>query len=223
MLICLPDVLDPAQTRAVRAILQRGDFGDGGGTAGRRGRRVKHNLQLPRLDPVSREAGEIVSAGLKASEVFRRAVLPKTLQVPLFSRYEAGMGYGAHVDGAISNGPEPIRNDVAVTLFLADPATYEGGELVVQTEFGDQEIKLPAGSAVAYPAASLHRVAPVTEGARLVAVLWVQSYIRDPAKREMLYDLDRACERLEALDPEGEATDLAYKTYYNLVRRWAEV
>jgi len=155
---------------------------------------------------------------------FRRTVHPKRIRPPLISRYRPGMAYGKHVDDALM-GPKNARerSDVSVTVFISDVSDYEGGELVIHSPFGIQEVKLPAGSAVAYPSYSLHEVAEVTSGERLVAVTWVQSYIRDDHQRQILADVANIRDRLAKIAPKAEETDAAYRLHSNLLRMWAEV
>ena len=142
---------------------------------------------------------------------------------PFYARYTTGMAYGDHVDDPIMRDAGPYRTDVSVTIFLNDPADYDGGELVVRTAFGENMVKLPAGDAVLYPSASVHHVNEVTRGERLVAVTWVQSLIRDPAKRELLYDLWQVREKMLQQQPTAEDTKKIDKTYVNLIRMWGEV
>lgn len=222
VLLCIPDVLGWPELKSLRAVIAKGEFADGKTTAGARARRVKDNVQMTRGTEATRSAQATVLKALRGNETFQRAALPKSIRPPLISRYLPGMRYGAHVDDALMGRGTKTRSDVAVTLFISDPADYEGGELLIESPYGPQEIKLPAGSAVIYPSSTLHRVAEVTRGERLAAVTWVQSYLRDPARRELLYDLHRIRTRLAALDPDSEETDLAYKTYANLLRLWSE-
>ncbi|WP_458094104.1 Fe2+-dependent dioxygenase [Roseomonas sp. WA12] len=230
MIVCIPYVLPPGPLGKLRALLAGAAFGDGGATAGWHARGVKSNEQADLLDPLAREAGEIAAAALEASEVFRAAALPRRIRPFLFARYAPGGTYGTHVDDALMGGgapsdprgEAPLRGDVAVTLFLSDPATYEGGELVIETTAGEMAVRLGAGEAVAYPAGTLHRVAPVTAGERLVGVTWVQSLVRDPAAREILFDLDTARRDLFAREGKSRAFDLLAKSRAALLRRWAE-
>lgn len=224
MITCIGDVLTFEELAKVRTAFADMVFVDGKATAGHRAQRVKHNLQADRAkSPQSNEVEDIVLAALRRNAEFRRTALPRHIRPPLFSRYEPGMQYGRHVDDAIMGTTQRARSDLSVTLFVSDPQDYDGGELVIEASLGEQEVKLPAGAAVVYASSTLHRVAPVTRGQRLAAVTWVQSLVRDPAAREILHDLDlvrRACNRLA---PDGHETDLAYKTYVNLLRMWSEV
>lgn len=222
MLIEIADLLDRTALREIREIAERGDFVDGAVTAGYRARRVKNNNQLSKKSAAESGLGARLAGALNGNAEFRRAVLPKRILPPLISRYAEGMAYGAHVDDALMQKPNAVRSDVAVTIFLNDARDYDGGELIIGSPFGEQWVKLPAGAAVAYPASTLHRVAPVERGTRLVAVTWVQSYVRDPQQREILHDLDRVCRKLADSQGEAAETDLAFKSYSNLLRMWSE-
>ena len=230
MIVCIPNVLSTAGLGKARALLGRAAFVDGGATAGWHARTVKGNEQADALDPFAREAGEMVLAALEASDVFRAAVLPRRLRSPLLSRSSPGRAYGVHVDDALMGGgaasdprgEAPLRADVAVTVFLSEPGDYEGGELVIETTAGEISVRLAAGEAVAYPAGTLHRVAPVTRGERLVAATWAQSLVRDPARREILFDLDAAGRDLFGREGKSRAFDLLAKSRSALLRRWAE-
>ncbi|HEX9790913.1 MAG TPA: Fe2+-dependent dioxygenase [Kiloniellales bacterium] len=222
MLMCIPDVLDLAEIKKIRAAVGETPFGDGRQTAGYRAKRVKNNLQMERTAPAAKELVNLVLGGLRRNQEFQRAFLPKSIRPPLISRYEVGMSYGLHVDDALMGSGQRARSDIALTIFLSDPADYDGGELIMSSPFGDQEVKLPAGAAVVYPSSTLHQVAPVTRGARLAAVTWAQSHVRDAAQRELLYEVYQTREKLAQIDPDGAETDLAFKAYSNLLRMWAD-
>ena len=166
----------------------------------------------------------LVMSSLGHNARFRSAVLPHKVADPIFARYRPGMAYGDHVDDPImgSQGPR-FRTDVSMTIFLREPDAYQGGELVIRTPFGPREIKLAAGHAVIYPSSSVHRVAEVSKGERLVALAWIQSYVRDPAQRELLYELDQAREHLLRHAPQEQPTSYVDRSYANLVRMWAEL
>ena len=220
MIVCIPDVLDLTELRDIHAVLESEQFQDGKRTAGKRARRVKDNEQLaPGDNPVR----AMVLKGLKRHPEFRRAARAKTIRPPLVSRYKPGMQYGLHVDDALMGPNGAERSDLSVTLFLNNVDDYDGGELEILSPYGREEVKLPAGAAVVYPSSTLHRVLPVTRGERLVAVTWVHSLVRDPARREILYDLERVRDRLALLAPDAEETDLAYKSCANLLRMWSEL
>lgn len=223
MIYCIPDLLDHESLESVRAALRRLPFVDGRATAGFWAKTVKHNEQADRAAEGRDRLDRMIVAALQASAEFQRIAFPRAINRPLFSRYRPGMDYGLHVDDALmGKGAHRIRTDLSVTVFISPPDAYEGGALEIHGSYGAQSVKLPAGSAVVYPSHSLHRVAPVTEGERLVAVTWVQSRVREAAKREVLYDLDRIRRRLYEVDPEAEECALAFKTYANLLRQWAE-
>ncbi|TCH99880.1 Fe2+-dependent dioxygenase [Roseococcus sp. SYP-B2431] len=225
MILCLAQILDTERRARIDALLAAAEFVDGAQTAGWHARLVKANRQASPGHPAAREAAALVSAALRDHAVFRSAVLPRRIAPPLFARYGGGESYGTHVDDALMGGDalrSPLRSDVAVTVFLADPESYAGGELVIEDPAGEQAFRLGAGDAIAYPATSLHRVACVTSGERRVAVTWVQSLVRDAAQREILFDLDTA--RRQVFDREGKSGtfDLLAKSHANLLRRWAE-
>ena len=222
MITCIADLLDLTELRRVRQAVQDMAFVDGGATAGHRAKLVKNNLQMDKRAPGATEIKKLVMYALRRHPEFQKAAFPKSIRPPLVSRYTPGMAYGLHVDDALMGPGGAERSDLAVTIFLSDPADYDGGELIVQGPMGEQQIKLPAGAGVVYPSSSLHQVAPIERGERLAAVTWVQSKIRDPAKREVLYDLDRVRTALHKLQPENEAADLAFKSYSNLLRMWSE-
>lgn len=224
MLLTIPGLLNPAQLAKIHESLEGAEAVDGRLTAGFAAARVKSNLEL-RPDPERMQRlVRILMASLAHNETFRFAVLPHRVADPIFARYTPGMTYGDHVDDPImgSTGPR-FRTDVSMTAFLNPPETYEGGELSIRTPFGDREVKLPAGDAVVYPASSLHRVKPVGRGERLVALTWIQSYVRDPARRELLYELNLARERLLKDQPGAETTAYVDRSYANLLRMWSEL
>ncbi|MGF9761443.1 Fe2+-dependent dioxygenase [Microvirga sp. 0TCS3.31] len=219
MLMTIADVLTPADLDQVRATLADMRFEDGRATAGWSARLVKDNEQA-REGAALTLLRDRVSKAILGNDVFSLAVRPKALTPLIFARYGAGREYGSHVDNPLMNG---IRTDVSFTLFLADPASYDGGELVIESVAGEEEVKLPAGHLVAYDSTSLHRVAPVTRGERLVAVGWAQSYVRDSAKRELLFDLETAKRNLFTQAGKTPEFDLLAKSSANLFRMWAEV
>lgn len=222
MIICLGEVLTKQELAQMQSTLEREAFLDGARTAGWHARSVKHNLQVQASAPVAALQLEVVDA-LRRHPVFALAARPRRIAPVLFSRYEQGMEYGDHVDDAIMGGDDMLRTDIAVTLFLSKPEDYVGGELTLDTADGEQQFKLPAGSAVLYPASTLHRVETVTQGHRLAAVTWVQSLIRDAQKRELLFDLESVRRRL--FEREGSSADfnLLSKGLANLIRMWADL
>lgn len=226
MLLHIPDVLTPAQVAQARAVLDRAGWVDGRATAGHQSAGVKNNAQLPEAGAEARELGALVLGALERNPLFITAALPRRVFPPLFNRYGPGHAFGAHVDNAIrqvTGTPHRVRTDLSCTLFLAAPDEYDGGELVVEDTYGEQRVKLPAGHAVLYPATSLHRVEPVTSGARLASFFWVQSMVRDDGQRTLLFDLDMAINRLRGDLPAGHASPVQLTAvYHNLIRRWAD-
>jgi len=224
MTIQLDRVLTPEQLENVRRTLARAEFVDGKSSAGKIAMAVKNNEELKSnarlLEPLNNE----VMGSLVQHPVYRSAALPLRVASPIYARYTPGMHYGDHVDDPImGNNGLLYRADISITVFLNEPGEYEGGELVINTSFGQNKLKLKAGDAVMYPSSSLHHVAEVTRGERLVAVTWVQSAVRDPAQRELLYTLYQAKEKLLETAPNDEATNQINATYVNLVRMWGDV
>lgn len=223
MILCIENILTADTLKGIVASLETAEFVDGKTTAGWHATLVKHNTQLKSSDAVAQELRTTVIQALQKNALFQMAVRPKTIRVPLFSRYEAGMSYGTHVDNAIMGDSPAMRSDVSLTLFLSSPDAYEGGELVIEDTQGVQPFKLAAGSAIVYPSTTLHRVEPVTEGVRLVAVTWVQSLVRDAGDREILFDLDTARQILFETHGKTPEFDLISKSHANLLRKWAEL
>lgn len=227
MLIAVPDVLDPAEVTRVRRIIDAAEWIDGNATSGQQSALAKRNEQLPEDAAAAREAGGIILDALGQSALFVAAALPLKVFPPLFNRYAGGQDFGLHVDTAIriKRGSDfRIRSDLSATLFLADPETYDGGELVIEDQFGPQSVKLPAGHMVVYPASSLHRVAPVTRGVRVASFFWLQSMVRDDGARRILFDLDQGVQAVAATQGQGDpATVRLTGVYHNLLRRWADV
>ncbi len=225
MLLRLPAVLAPDQLRGVQELLARGRFVEGKLSAGAAAKRVKNNLELAADTTEIEKLNALVMTSLVRHPGYRSGALAVRVAAPYYARYTPGMQYGDHVDDPIMGVADgtPYRSDIAITVFLNPPDAYDGGELVVRTTFGEQRVKFAAGDGVLYPASSLHRVNPVTRGERLVAVTWAQSLVRDPAKRELLYELNLAREQLLARAPEADETKRVNTTYVNLVRMWGEV
>ena len=219
MQIVIGNVLSAEDVATVRAALERARFVDGKATAGFAARLVKNNRQADGSDRALETIRKLVGERILANDVFRLAVRPKALTPLLFSRYEPGMHYGSHVDDALMEG---VRTDVAFTLFLCDPASYDGGELTIESAAGEETFKLAAGALIAYSATSLHRVAGVTRGTRLAAAGWARSFVRDPARRELLFDLDTARRQLFAREGKSAEFDLLSKSFANLLRMWVE-
>jgi PKHD-type hydroxylase len=219
MLLYIADLLDKETVTRLTTWLADAKFEDGRTTAGADAAKVKNNEQVDRSDPHLADMQKLVTDALWDHQLFMMAAQPARIRPPLFSRYWPGMTYGNHVDNPIMGG---MRTDVSMTIFLSDPATYEGGELVLESTAGEQEVKLPPGSAIVYPTTALHRVAPVKSGQRLAAVTWARSLVRDPAKREILFDLETAQLSLSEQHGKTNEVDLIAKTHANLLRLWAE-
>jgi PKHD-type hydroxylase len=225
MLIAIPDVLTPDQVAHARRRLDAAGWVDGKVTAGPQSARAKDNLQLAESDPVARELGDLILGALQRNALFISAALPWRIFPPLFNRYQGGQSFGNHVDNAIrqvTGTPHRIRTDLSATLFLSDPGQYDGGDLVIDDNYGMHSVKLQAGAMAVYPSSSLHRVSPVTRGTRVASFFWIQSLVRDDAQRTLLFDLDMAVIRLTQRD--AQAPELLGLTgvYHNLLRMWAE-
>ncbi|OWY38002.1 Fe2+-dependent dioxygenase [Xenophilus sp. AP218F] len=226
MLLHIPEVLTAEELAHGRALLERAAWADGRITAGQQSAQVKRNLQLPQHLPEARELQALVEAALKRNGLFFSAALPKKVFPPLFNCYQGGMDFGNHVDNAVRSDPFDhawVRTDVSCTLFFTGPDEYDGGELVVEDSYGAHRVKLPAGDMVLYPSTSLHRVEPVTRGARIASFFWTQSMVRDDAKRSLLFDMDMAISSLRREHGETEALISLTGNYHNLLRMWAEV
>ena len=211
-------LLDGGSVARILAGLQTGCFVDGVTTARVTAAAVKHNLQLERTGPEAGDLDQIVIRALENHTALQDYAMPTRFVMPVFSRYEPGMGYGDHVDVSMMGGYCGVRTDLAVTIFLSPPASYDGGELVIA---GQEEVKLDSGEAYVYPATSIHHVAPVTRGVRLAAITWLQSAVRDTALRTILYDLSCAASRANTLGDHGFSIQLL-KIYHNLIRYAAE-
>jgi PKHD-type hydroxylase len=218
MQIVIGGVLSPQELEIVRSALAGAPFVDGRETAGFAARLVKSNEQAA-ADRGLETVRKLVEERILTNEVFGLAVRPKALTPLMFSRYASGMQYGSHVDDALMHG---MRTDVSFTLFLSEPAGYDGGELVIEGAAGEEALKPEAGSLVAYPSTALHRVSAVTRGTRLAAVGWTRSFIRDSARRELLFDLDTARGQMFARDGKSAEFDLVSKSLANLIRMWAD-
>ena len=219
MQIIIGNVLSADEIKTVLAALKRARFVDGRATAGFAARTVKHNRQADGADRSLATVRQLLAERILANEMFQLGARPKALSPLLLSRYERGMDYGSHIDDALMDG---MRTDVAFTLFLSEPESYDGGELSIESTAGEDAVKLPAGSLVAYPATSLHRVNEVTRGVRLAAAGWAKSLIRDAARRELLFDLDTARRQMFAREGKSAEFDLVSKSFANLLRMWAD-
>ena len=224
MILCIGDILNDEQLKRVRAALDASAFDDGRKTAGWHARLVKNNEQMQMGDEAAKALRAEVEKALTQHPLFQMAARPAKMTPLMFSRYRDGMTYGNHVDDPVmGRGAGRMRTDLSFTLFLDNPESYDGGELVTETSAGEQSYKLPAGSAVLYPSSTLHRVEPVSRGQRRVAIGWVQSTIRDPAQREVLFDLDTARRQLFEREGKSAEFDLLTKSLANLQRFWAEI
>ena len=224
MLNVIP-VFDSATAAAIRQRLEQATWVDGKVTAGHQSARAKHNRQLDEADPVARELGEVVMQALGGNTEFHAAALPQAVFPPLFNRYEGGGRFGTHVDNALRQHAATgrrIRTDLSATLFFSEPDSYDGGDLVIEDTYGEQRIKLPAGQMVLYPSTSLHRVEPVTRGARISAFFWLQSLVRDDGQRRLLLELDESTRQLATENPDHPVAVKLTGIYHNLLRRWAE-
>lgn len=227
MLLRIPNVLSADQVRRVRTTLDNaGDaWVDGLATAGYQGAPVKQNQQIDEHSAVAHELGDAILGVLERNPLFISAALPNKVYAPMFNRYGEGMHFGNHVDGAIRLQPGSgmrIRTDLSATLFLTSPQDYDGGELVIEDSYGAHQVKLAAGDLVLYPATSLHRVNPITRGARVGCFFWVQSLVRDDMQRSLLFDMDTAIQRLNSTDADEVARRTLVGCYHNLLRRWSE-
>ena len=228
MLLAIPDVLTAAQVSQARTLLDAADWADGRVTAGYQSAKAKDNAQLPENSPAARDIGALILDALSRNSTFFSAALPRRIYPPLFNRYGGGQSFGNHVDNAIRydrsrGGVDPVRTDLSATLFLNAPEEYDGGELIIEDTFGTQSVKLPAGHMVLYPGTSLHRVTPVTRGARLASFFWMQSMVRDDGHRRLMFELDVSIRRLTADVPEHPALVQLTGVYHNLLRQWTEV
>ncbi len=224
MLVTIPEVLNKEDISVVLDLMATANFHEGASTAGSEAKRVKNNHEMFISELETQRLNNLVMGKLVKNPDYIAAAFAARIAAPIYAKYTKGMHYGNHVDDPVMGPPnQRYRSDVSITIFLSEPETYEGGELVISTAFGEQKIKLKAGDAVLYPSSSTHRVAEVTSGERLVAVTWLQSTVRDPAKREILYNLSQARETLIANSPESKELELLSNSYCNLVRMWTDI
>jgi PKHD-type hydroxylase len=226
MLLQVPEVLSTADVATFHKVLEQSEWIDGGGTAGFQSRQVKQNRQLPADSAAARQLGNRILDALDRNLLFNSAALPARVFPPLFNRYEGGDEFGYHVDNAVRQNPATghrVRTDISATLFLSEPDEYEGGELIIDDTYGPHAIKLPAGHMVLYPGTSLHRVTPVTCGARVASFFWIQSLVREDAQRAILFDMDMAIVRLRKQLGDNDQLIALTGVYHNLLRRWATV
>lgn len=224
MLLEIPQVLNADKLANIRAMLEKVEFIDGKHSAGAAAERVKNNQEMKQGTQQAEYLDHLLTGSLAENPEFRSGALPYRVAQPVFARYTPGMHYGDHVDDPImGSGPDKFRTDVSLTVFLNEPEEYDGGELIINTSFGEKVVKLPAGSVVIYPSSSVHRVAEVTRGERLAGIIWLQSLVRDADKRELLFDLDRARNALLQESPTSDTTKRVDRSYVNLLRQWSEV
>lgn len=227
MLVEIPELLTAAEVAHCRRVLEASAWVDGRVTAGEQAAKSKQNLQIPVESAEALELGDLILRALGRNPVFNSAAMPLHVLPPMFNRYDVGMKFGAHVDGAIRAVPgagRRMRADVSTTVFLTDPADYDGGELLIEDSYGVHAVKLPAGHAVVYPASSLHSVKEITRGSRWGSFFWTQSMIKDDGRRALLYDLDLAIMAVRSRLPDDEAAVLQLtNVYHNLLRSWAQI
>lgn len=226
MLIHIPGVFSPAEVVRIRQALEQADWADGKITAGHQSAKAKHNLQLPEGHPLAHEVGAALLERLWNNSLFMSAALPNKVFPPLLNCYTAGGSFDFHIDNAVRQAKgsvERVRTDLSSTLFLSDPADYDGGELVIQDTFGTREVKLPAGDLLLYPATSLHKVRAVTRGTRYASFFWTQSLVREDSQRALLFEMDTALQQLSRDVPDHPSLVQLTGTYHNLLRRWVDV
>lgn len=226
MLIQIADVFSPSEAADIRQRLEAADWVDGKVTAGYQSAQVKKNRQLPEGLPLAQELGALILQRLGSNNLFMSAALPRKIFPPLFNCYEGGESFGYHVDNAVrpvKGAAERVRTDLSATLFFSEPDTYDGGELVIDDTYGPRQVKLPAGHMVLYPGTSLHRVNPVTRGARISSFFWMQSLVREDSQRALLLDLDVAIQRLNQDVADHPSLVQLTGIYHNLLRRWVDV
>jgi PKHD-type hydroxylase len=225
MVLTIPKLLSPAQITEFQQVLGSAEWIDGKATAGYLSSRTKNNVQLPEGHPVARRLGNVILDELDKNQAFIAAALPLRVLPPLFNRYTGGQAYGGHIDGAIrpvAGTPYRVRTDLSATVFLTDPAEYDGGELVIGETGEERRVKLPAGDMVLYNGGTVHRVMPVTRGVRLAAFFWVHSMVRDETRRAILLDLDNALQQLGRTGADHDACVRLAGVYHNLLRQWAD-
>lgn len=224
MLVTIPDVLNKEDLSAISDLMAGANFHEGSASAGSEAKRVKNNHEMFISEVETQRLNNLVMGKLIKNPSYIATAFAAKIAAPYYAKYSKGMSYGNHVDDPVM-GPanQRYRSDISITIFLNEPDAYDGGELVINTAFGEQKIKLKAGDAVLYPSSSTHRVAEVSRGERLVAVTWLQSTVRDPAKREILYNLSQAREALMKTLPESTELELLSNSYVNLLRMWSDI
>lgn len=224
MLLHIPEIFTPTQVQSLLDTLKAGTWLDGAKTAGPLAAEAKRNLQFSTESTDYALLAQTVAAALERNPLFQSAALPQSILPFMFNRYTNGGHYGDHIDNAIQlNGHtgQCVRTDISVTVFLSDPASYEGGDLIIEDTYGCHEVKLPAGDAIIYPSSSLHRVEPVTSGERIAAFSWVESLVPDAWHRNMLFNLDMTLIKLRAKVGNSEEIVALTGHYHNLLRQWS--
>ena len=229
MLLQIPHVFTAEQVLTSRKLLSQADWTDGKITAGHQSAKAKHNLQLPEGHPIAQQLSAMILDALQQNPLFISAALPLKIFPPLFNCYQSGGHFGLHVDNAIRDVRsldgqrviERVRTDISATLFLSEPDEYEGGELLIEDTYGAKSVKLPAGHMILYPSTSLHKVNPVTQGARVASFFWIQSLVRDDAQRTVLFDLDQSIQQLNMVATEHPSLIQLTGIYHNLLRMWS--
>jgi len=227
MMLAIPQMLTPNQVAALRADLLGAEdaWVDGRSSAGWQGAPVKHNQQIDERSQIAARAGSLILSALETNPTFISAALPNIVYPPMFNRYGEGMTFGPHVDGGVRLDPlrgRKLRTDLSATLFLSDPEDYDGGELEVADTYGVHAVKLNAGDLILYPASSLHQVTPITRGERLASFFWVQSLVREDARRALLFEMDGAIQTLNRTEADATARRTLVGCYHNLLRDWSE-
>ena len=230
MMVRIPALLSADQIAQLRDLMAKAEWVDGRVTAGAQSGQTKHNLQIPENSLEARALGDVILTALGRNELFTSAALPLRVFPPLFNRYDGGMNFGSHIDNAIrfakpmvgSGAAVRFRTDMSATLFLTDPAHYDGGELVIEDTYGEHRVKLPAGDMILYSATSRHHVTPVTRGSRWSSFFWIQSMVRDARARLTLFEMDKAIQGLRKKVGDNDEVVSLTGLYHNLVRRWAD-
>ncbi len=224
MLVTIPEVLNKEDLNVIVDLMATANFREGSASAGSEAKRVKNNHEMFISEAEQQRLNNLVMGKLIQNPTYIATAFAAKIAAPYYAKYTKGMHYGNHVDDPVMGPPnQRYRSDIAITIFLSEPDSYDGGELIITTAFGEQKVKLNAGDAVLYPSSSTHRVAEVTRGERLVAVTWLQSTVRDPAKREILYNLSQAREALMQTSPESQALEQLSNSYVNLLRMWSDI
>lgn len=220
--IQLPALLKEEELVRIESLVSKASFVDGKMTASLAAKAVKENRQIDPKDAILQEIHEVLNGALQRNALFQVTALPRSVHPFLISKYGAGQYYGWHVDSPVMGMP-PIRTDLAMTVFLSDPATYTGGELVLQTGAGIVNLKPPKGDAIIYPCQYVHGVNEIKSGERLAAVTWIQSAVRSPEQRQLLMQLNQVHSILLQKDMQAQETQLLLQTYSHLFRMWADV